>query len=62
MFDYNVSQRGGNPYRAYRLKDKFAAKQNFTWRDLTQFDFEKSNPFDEIPVEIIRHPLAEVKY
>lgn len=58
VFDYNISQTGGNPYKAYRLKHEFATRENFTWQDLTKFDSKKNLPFDEIEVEIIRNPLA----
>ena len=35
--------------------------KNFSWKDLTEFSYERNFTFDEIPVEIIRNPLVEVE-
>ncbi len=51
---------GKNPYKAFRLKNEFALKENFKWSDLQKSDLETDNPLEEIPVEVQKTELFEL--
>lgn len=46
VFDFKSRELGQNPYRAFRLKDEFALKENFKWQDLQRTSLEQDNPFE----------------
>ena len=60
VFDFKSRELGQNPYRAFRLKDEFALKENFKWQDLQRTSLEQDNPFEEIPVEVAKNDLFEL--
>ena len=52
VFDYKARLEGRNPYKAFRLKDEFALKENFRWSDLQGTDLEKDDPLEEMKVVV----------
>jgi hypothetical protein len=60
VFDFKSRLQGENPYRAFRLRDEFALRENFKWQDLQRTSLDEDNPFEEIPVEVSKNELFEL--
>lgn len=59
MYDYEAKLEGRNPYQAFRLSDKFAMAESFSWKELESIDLQANSPFVPIPAVVQKNELFE---